>query len=41
MGSGLQFKILDALNHEIPIVTTSIVNHGIEAENNKETTTIK
>jgi len=36
MGSGLQFKILDALNYEIPIVTTSIVNQGIEAEDNKE-----
>ena len=36
MGSGLQFKILDALNYEIPIVTTSIVNQGIEAEENKE-----
>ena len=36
MGSGLQFKILDALNYEIPIVTTSIVNQGIEAEVNKE-----
>ena len=36
MGSGLQFKILDSLNYEIPIVTTSIVNQGIEAEDNKE-----
>lgn len=36
MGSGLQFKIIDALNYEIPIVTTPIVNQGIEAEEGKE-----
>jgi len=36
LGSGIQNKVLEALNYEIPIVTTSIVNEGVEAEDGKE-----
>jgi len=36
LGSGIQNKVLEALNYEIPVVTTSIVNNGIEAEDGKE-----
>jgi glycosyltransferase involved in cell wall biosynthesis len=32
LGSGIQNKVLEALNYEIPIVTTAIVNNGIEAK---------
>ena len=35
-GSGLQNKVLEALNYEIPVVTTSIVNAGVEAEDGKD-----
>ncbi|MBD3248621.1 glycosyltransferase [Candidatus Woesearchaeota archaeon] len=36
IGSGIQNKVLEALNYEIPIVTTSIVNAGVEAKEDKE-----
>jgi len=36
LGSGIQNKVLEALNYEIPIVTTSIVNAGVEAKEGKE-----
>lgn len=36
LGSGIQNKVLEALNNEIPVVTTSIVNKGIEAKEGKE-----
>jgi glycosyltransferase involved in cell wall biosynthesis len=36
LGSGIQNKVLEALNYEIPVVTTSIVNKGVEAKNNEE-----
>ncbi len=35
-GSGIQNKVLEALNHEIPVITTSIVNAGVEAKDKKE-----
>jgi len=36
LGSGIQNKVLEALQYEIPVVTTSIVNAGVEAEEKKE-----
>lgn len=36
LGSGIQNKVLEALNYEVPVVTTPIVNKGVEAENKKE-----
>ena len=36
LGSGIQNKVLEALNYQIPIVTTSIVNKGVEAKNGEE-----
>ena len=36
LGSGIQNKVLEAMNNEIPVVMTKIVNEGIEAEDGKE-----
>ncbi|MBW2991787.1 glycosyltransferase family 4 protein [Candidatus Woesearchaeota archaeon] len=36
LGSGIQNKVLEALNYEIPVVTTSIVNNGIGGQDGKE-----
>lgn len=36
LGSGIQNKVLEALNHEIPVITTSIVNDGVEALKDKQ-----
>lgn len=36
LGSGIQNKVLEALNFEIPVITTSIVNDGVEAKSGKE-----
>lgn len=36
LGSGIQNKVLEALNYEIPVVATSLVNEGLEAKNGKE-----
>ena len=36
LGSGIQNKVLEALNYEIPVITTSIVNRGVEAKDGKE-----
>lgn len=35
LGSGIQNKILEALNYEVPVVTTSIVNAGVECVDGK------
>jgi polysaccharide biosynthesis protein PslH len=36
LGSGIQNKVLEAMNSEIPVITTSIVNNGVEAKDGKE-----
>jgi glycosyltransferase involved in cell wall biosynthesis len=36
LGSGIQNKVLEALNNGVPVVATSIVNKGIEAKEGSE-----
>jgi len=36
LGSGIQNKVLEALSYKVPIITTSIVNEGVEAKEGKE-----
>lgn len=36
IGSGIQNKVLEALNNKIPVVLSSIVNKGIEGKDGKE-----